>query len=203
MKRLIAIGIAGVWVLVISVFVAYPQADKEALFKKELQAPEITNHDHYVIGCEDVLSIHVWREEALSRTVPVRTDGNISLPLVREIKAAGLTPLELEAAITERLKGFYENPTVSVIVTEANSFKVYVSGQVRKPDVYRLRTETTVLQVIAMAGGLTDWANPKKILVIRNENGKETRITVNYKKAMKGEPGSNVLLRSGDTVIVP
>jgi polysaccharide export outer membrane protein len=203
MKRWICTGIVGSWVFLISIFIAYPQTTKELFLKKELQAEAVADREHYVIGCEDVLSIHVWKEETLSRTLPVRMDGNISLPLVHEIKAAGLTPLQLEAAITEKLKKFYENPTVSVIVMEANSFKVYVSGQVKKPDVYRLRSETTILQIIPMAGGFTEWANQKKILVIRKENGKETRIIVNYKKAMEGEPGSNVVLRRGDTIIVP
>ena len=182
----------------------YAQTDKEVGLKKESLAEGVADLDHYVIGPEDLLSIHVWKEDALSRTVPVRMDGNISLPLIHEIKAAGLTPLQLEAAITERLKGFYENPNVSVTVMEANSFKVYVSGEVMKPGVYRLREETTILQIIPMAGGFTDWAKRKKILVIRKENGKESRFTVDYKKAMKGDdPNSNVVLKSGDTIIVP
>jgi len=203
MKRFIYAGIIGSWVFFISTFVAYPQADKELVFKKESQAEVLADRDHYVIGCEDVLYIQVWKEEAMSRTLPVRMDGNISLPFIREIKAAGLTPLQLEAIITEGLRRFYENPTVSVTVMEANSFKVYVSGQVKTPGVYRLRSETTVLQIIPMAGGFADWAKQTKILVIRKENGKESRITVNYKKAMKGNPGSNLVLRPGDTVIVP
>ena len=186
-----------------SALMAYPQADTEVVLKNESLAEGVADRDHYVIGCEDVLNIHVWKEEALSRTLPVRMDGNISLPLIREIKAAGLTPLQLEALITEGLKRFYENPTVSVTVMEANSFKVYVSGQVKTPGVYKLRSETTILQIIPMAGGFTDWAKQKKILVIRKENGKESRITVNYKKAMKGNPGSNLVLRAGDNIIVP
>jgi len=203
MKRLIFTGIVGSWVFLSSVFIAYPQSDRDVSSKKEPRAESVTDRNHYVIGCEDVLYIHVWREETLSRTIPVRMDGNVSFPLVHDIKAAGLTPLQLEKAITERLKKYYENPTVSVTVMEANSFKVYVSGQVRKPDVYRLRSETTILQIIPMAGGFTDWARKTKILVIRKENGKETRITVNYKKAMEGDPGSNLVLRPEDTIIVP
>jgi len=203
MTRLIYTGIVGTWVSLIPIFVAYPQADQEVLPKKESQAESIADYDRYVIGCEDVLYIHVWKEDALSRTVPVRMDGNISLPLVGEIRAAGLTPFQLQVAITARLKRFYENPTVSVMVTEANSYKVYVSGQVRAPGMYRLRSETTILQIIPMAGGFTDWAKETKILVIRREKGKETRFTVNYKKAMKGEPGSDITLKSGDTIIVP
>jgi polysaccharide export outer membrane protein len=183
---------------------AYSQADKEFLSKKEGQADVAADNDQYVIGAEDVLYTHVWREDALSKTVPVRLDGNISLPMINEIKAAGLTPLQLKEDLTRRLKEFIENPVVSVTVIEANSFKVYVSGQVKGPGMYRLRSETTVLQIIPMAGGFTDWANQKKILIIRKEKGKERRITVNYKKIVNGkDPGSNVILRPGDTIIVP
>jgi len=203
MKRLVSAGIIGSLVFFISTLMAYPQTDKEVVLKKESQAEGVADRDHYVIGPEDVLYIHVWKEDALSRTIPVRMDGNISLPLIHDIKAAGLTPLQLEAAITERLKGFYENPTVSVTVMETNSFKVYVSGEVRTPGVYKLRSETTILQIIPMAGGFTDWAKQRKILVIRKENGKEKRFTIDYKKAMKGDdPSSNVVLKPGDTIIV-
>jgi polysaccharide export outer membrane protein len=202
MKRLVSAGIIGALVFFIATLIAYPQTDKEVVLKKESQAEGVADRDHYVIGSEDVLTIHVWREEALSRTVPVRTDGNISLPLIREIKAAGLTPLQLEEAITERLKGFYENPNVSVNVMEANSFKVYISGEVRRQGVYKLGEETTILQIIPMAGGFTEWAKENKILIIRKENGEEKRFTVNYKKAMKGDSGSNVILKPGDTIVV-
>jgi polysaccharide export outer membrane protein len=146
----------------------------------------------------------VWKEEHLSRTVPVRIDGKISIPLVDEIQAAGLTPLQLKELLMKRLKEFVDIPNISVMVMEANSFKVYISGQVRNPGVYRLRSETTLLQIIPMAGGFTDWANQKKILIIRKENGKEKRMTVNYKKILKGDDkSSNVILKSGDTIIVP
>jgi len=202
MKRLAYAGIIGSLVFFVSTIIVFSQADREIPLKKEAQAG--VDKERYVIGPEDVLYIHVWKEDALSRSVPVRMDGNISLPLIHEMKAAGLTPLQLEAAITERLKKLYENPNVSVIVMEANSFKVYVSGEVMKPGVYKLRDETTILQIIPMAGGFTDWAKQKKILVIRKENGKEKRFTVDYKKAMKGDdPNSNVVLKPGDTIIVP
>jgi len=160
--------------------------------------------DTYVIGPEDVLSINVWREEALTRQVPVRRDGKISLPLVDEIHAAGLTPLQLKEKLTLRLKEFIDNPNVSVIVTQANSQKVYVSGEVRTPGVYPLRGETTLLQVIPMAGGFTEWADQKKVLIIRKESGKDKRIVVNYKKIVSGEDMSyNIILEPGDTIIVP
>ncbi|MGA2317740.1 MAG: polysaccharide biosynthesis/export family protein [Thermodesulfobacteriota bacterium] len=204
MKRLVYVGIIASMVFFVSTTIAFPQTDREIQLKKDSQAQAVVDKERYVIGPEDVLYIHVWREDALSRTVPVRTDGNISLPLIHEIKAAGLTPLQLEEAIAEKLKGFYENPNVSVTVMETNSFKVYVSGEVRTPGVYKLREETTILQIIPMAGGFTDWAKQRKILVIRKENGKEKRFTVDYKKVMKGDdPSSNVILKPGDTIIVP
>jgi len=204
MKKTVFFGFIGLSVLLISISIVHSQTDKEVILKKQAQAEVAVDNDQYIIGPEDVLYIHVWREDALSRTVPVRVDGNISLPIIHDIKAAGLTPLQLKEALAQRLKEFIESPNVSVTVMEANSFKVYVSGQVRTPGVYRLRSETTLLQIIPMAGGFTDWANQKKILVIRKENGKEKRIIVNYKKIMKGDdPSSNLVLKAGDTIIVP
>jgi polysaccharide export outer membrane protein len=182
---------------------AFSQEDKQGAEKK-LEPQWMPVSESYVIGPEDVLNIHVWREEALSRTVPVRMDGKISLPLIDDIQAAGYTARQLKEVLTKRLKEFIDNPNVSVTVTEANSYKVYVSGQVRTPGVIRLRNETTILQIIPMAGGFTDWANQKKILVIRKENGKEKRITVNYRKIVKGgAPESDIVLKAGDTIIVP
>lgn len=195
--------------LALSLMTAIPemsraQPDREILLQKQAQSEIGTDNPHYVIGSEDVLYIHVWREEPLSRTVPVRWDGYISLPLIHEVKAAGLTPLQLKEEITRKLKEFIESPNVSVIVMEANSYKVYVSGQVRNPGVVRLRSETTLLQLIPMVGGFTDWADQKKILIIRKEDGKEKRYIVNYKKLVKGEAlETNLVLKAGDTIIVP
>jgi len=204
MKKTIYVGIIGLLIFLLSASTICSQTEKEIALKKQAQAEVAADSDQYVIGPEDVLYIHVWREDALSRTVPVRVDGNISLPLVHEVKAQGLTPLKLKENLTERFKEFIENPNVSVTVMEANSFKVYVSGQVKSPGVYRLRSETTLLQIIPVAGGFTEWANQKKILIIRKENGKEKRITVNYKKILKGDsPDSNTVLKAGDTIIVP
>jgi polysaccharide export outer membrane protein len=157
-----------------------------------------------VIGSEDVLYIHVWKEETLSKTVSVRMDGMISMPLVDEIQAAGITPLQLKEKLTEKLKDFVEAPNVTVIVMEANSFKVYIYGQVKSPGVLRLRSEPSLVQAISLVGGLSEWANQSKIIIIRKENGKEKRFTVNYKKIVKGKDLSlNILLKSGDTIIVP
>ena len=160
--------------------------------------------DQYVIGPEDVLLIHVWREETLTRQVTVRIDGKISHPLIDEIQAVGLTPMQLRKAVTERIKKFVDDPVVTIIVMEANSFKVFISGEVRTQGVIRLRKETTMLELIPMAGGFTEWADQKKIMIIRKEDGKEKRIIVNYKKIVKGEKGAqNIVLRAGDIIIVP
>jgi polysaccharide export outer membrane protein len=205
MKRLLSIGSIGTFILLITMTnMAYPQADKEILSKKEAPAEVAVDGDQYIIGPEDILYIHVWKEEALTRTIPVRMDGKISLPLIQEIKAAGLTPLQLKEVVTRKLKEFIENPIVSVTVVEVNSYKVYVIGQVRNPGVHRLRSETTVTQIIVIAGGFTEWANQKKILVVRKEDGREKRIKVNYKKIMSGsDTGSDVILKTGDTIIIP
>jgi len=195
-------SIMGVLVLFCSLVFAQPA--KEVPLKKQAQ-PEIkADSNDYVIGPEDVLYINVWREEAITRTVPVRFDGNISLPLIDEVQAAGLTPLQLKEILVEKLKKFVDTPNVSVTVMEANSFKVYISGQVRTPGVFRLRSETSILQIIPMAGGFTEWADQKRILIIRKESGKEKRITVNYKKIVEGQDlEGNIVLKAGDTIIIP
>jgi len=203
-KKLVTIGIIGLAIFFISTPVAYPQNDKEVLLKKQSQAEVAADSDSYIIGAEDVLYIHVWREETVTKTVSVRMDGMISIPLVDEIQAAGLTPLQLKGKLTDRLKQFIENPNVTVVVMEANSFKVYFSGQVKTPGVLRLRSETSLAQAISMVGGFADWANQKKIIIIRKENGKERRFTINYKKIIQGKDlDLNIILKSGDTIIVP
>lgn len=186
----------------LSPMLAYPQGDKEALSKKQAQGEVVADSSQYVIGPEDSLYIHVWKEETLSRTVPVRIDGKISLPLIDEIQAAGLTPLQLKENLVQRFKEFVDIPNVSVIVMEANSFRVFVSGYVRTPGVVRLKSETSILQLISMVGGFTEWANQRKVLIIRKEDGKEKRITVNCKRIVDGKD-PNVILKSGDTIIVP
>jgi len=207
MRRILNVGIIGVLILFIYISASYSQEgkeDKDIILKKQAQAEIAADSDRYVIGSEDVLYIHVWREETLSKTVSVRIDGMISMPLVDEIQAAGISPLQLKEKLTEKLKDFVEAPNVTVIVMEANSFKVYVSGQVKSPGVLRLRSETSLAQAISLVGGLSEWANQSKIIIIRKENGKEKRFTVNYKKIVKGKDLSlNILLKPGDTIIVP
>ena len=180
----------------------FSQQDKDAASTAKVQGEVAADSDSYIIGPEDVLNIYVWREESLTKTVPVRMDGKISLPLVDDVLASGLTPLRLKEILVTKLKDFIDNPNVSVTVMEANSFKVYVSGQVRNPGVFKLRSDTSFLQLMTMTGGFTDWADQKKILVMRKENDKDIRMTVNYKKIIEGKE-SDFAIKRGDTVIIP
>ena len=180
---------------------AQPQGQKDAAPAQTVQGAVATDSDQYIIGPEDVLFINVWREETLSKTVPVRMDGKISLPLVDDVQASDLTPLQLKDVLTKKMQKVIDNPTVSVTVMEANSFKVYVSGEVKQPGVQRIRSEITLVKLIIMAGGFTEWANQKKILIITKEKGVEKRITANYKKIVEGEE-PDIVINRGDTVIV-
>jgi len=192
------------WIIFSAIFpmTAYSGTEKETMSLKQARAEVAADSDQYIIGPEDVLYIHVWKEVDLSRTVPVRMDGKISLPLIDEVSAAGLTPLQLKENLIKKFKEFVDIPNVSVIVMEANSFKVYVSGEVKKPGVLLLRSETSILQIIPMAGGFTEWASENKIIVIRKEDGQEKRYKVNYKNIVKGKD-PNFILKPGDTIIVP
>jgi polysaccharide export outer membrane protein len=202
MKKAVAVFLFTAWVLSITApSIVCAQDGKAADPSGKAQGAAAVDNDQYIIGPEDVLFIHVWKEEAITRTVPVRIDGKISLPLVNDIQAAGLTPLQLKEALTEKLKNFAESPTVTVTVMEANSFKVYVSGEVKQPGVHLIRSEITVVKLIILAGGFTEWADQKNILIITKEKGVEKRRIVNYKKIIDGEQ-PNIVLRRGDTVIV-
>lgn len=199
------IGIMWIGTVLIIGLSACSQKEKEAILIRQGDQPEVVANEHqYVIGPEDVLYINVWKEEALSRTVVVRIDGKISLPLLNDIQAAGLTPLELKENLVKELSKFIESPNVSVVVNESRSYKVFVSGQVRNPGVYPIRSETYLHQIIPMAGGFLEWANPKKIFIIRKEKGEEKRINVDYKKILESEDKTlNPVLKPGDTIIVP
>lgn len=183
--------------------VAIAQGTRDLSVVKPTPGDPSADSSTYVIGPEDVLDIYVWKETDLSRRVPVRQDGKISMPLVGEIQASGLTPLKLKEALIDKLKAYVEIPNVTVNVLEANSFKVYVTGQVLKPGVFTLRSETTILQIIPMAGGFTQWANERKIIIVRKEQGQDKKIIINYKKIVSGEDLSqNLILKPGDTIIV-
>ena len=161
--------------------------------------------DSFVIGNDDVLAINVWKEPDLSRSIPVRSDGRISLPLVGEIKAAGQTPLKLEQEIASKLEPYLEEPEVTVIVQEIKSEKFNILGKVAKPGSYSLKDSATVLDAIATAGGLRDFAKQKSIYVLRqNLDGSESRIAFNYQEVIKGKNiGQNIKLQRHDTIVVP
>jgi polysaccharide export outer membrane protein len=158
----------------------------------------------YIIGPDDVLTIIVWREKDMSGDVGVRPDGKISLPLINDVQAAGLTPEQLRVQLTELVGKVVEEPTVTVMVKDINSRKVFITGQVTKPGPYPLRGPTTVLQLIAVAGGLTEFADTENIAVLRNVNGKPQSFRFNYKDVSKRRNlEQNLELRPGDTVVVP
>jgi polysaccharide export outer membrane protein len=159
----------------------------------------------YVIGVDDVLAINVWKEAEVSRSVPVRSDGKISLPLVGELMAGGQTPLQLEQEITKRLANYISEPEVTVIVQESKSQKINILGMVVRPGSYMLTGSTTVLDAIAMAGGFKDFAKQKSVYVLRqNADGTQQRIAFNYKEVIKGKnTDQNVRLLPRDTVFVP
>ena len=157
----------------------------------------------YRIGADDVLKISVWKEPDLSETLPVRVDGKISMPLLNDVAAAGLTPTQLAALLTERLKKFVADPRVTVIVTAMNSQKVYVTGEVTHTGSMALTPNMTVLQALASAG-FTQFADTKKIYILRIENGQQRKIPVNYKKLVRGDAlDQNIVLKPGDTIVVP
>jgi polysaccharide export outer membrane protein len=168
------------------------------------QALPTADDTNYLIGPEDVLVVSVWKEPEVSGAVNVRPDGKISMPLLNDIQAAGLTPMALKNDITEKLTKFISEPRVTVMVTATNSQRVFVLGEVGRPGTLPLSPNMTVLQAISAAGGLTPFANQKKIYVLRNEGAKQTRHMFNYKQAVKGENETqNIQLKAGDTLVVP
>lgn len=161
--------------------------------------------DSFVIGDDDVLAINVWKEPDISRSIPVRSDGRISLPLVGEVQAAGQTPAKLEQEISLRLRNYISDPEVTVMVQQVNSQKFNVLGQVVHPGAYLITNSATVLDAIALAGGFRDFAKQKAIYVLRqNTDGTQVRLPFNYKEVIKGRnPAQNVRLQPRDTVVVP
>jgi polysaccharide export outer membrane protein len=160
--------------------------------------------DSFVIGNDDVLAINVWKEPDISRSIPVRSDGKISLPLVGEVQAAGLTPLNLEKDIAGRLKNYISEPEVTVMVQQVNSQKFNVLGQVVRPGSYVIANSPTVIDAIALAGGFRDFAKQKSIYVLRQGVSRESRIPFNYKEVSQGKNMTqNIKLQPGDTIIVP
>jgi polysaccharide export outer membrane protein len=171
-----------------------PAADSDK--KTDPGAPD------YVLGVEDRLAISVWREVDMLQTVVVRPDGKITFPLVGDIQAAGRTPRELDEELTQKLGVFIREPVVTVIVAEINAFKVFVLGEVAVQGVLTLRRPTRLLEAIAQQGGLTAYADKSKVVVLRQEDGREARIAIDYRKVLSGErPDQNIFLKPGDTII--
>ncbi|MGA7294063.1 MAG: polysaccharide biosynthesis/export family protein [Terriglobales bacterium] len=157
----------------------------------------------YVIGADDVLHIAVWREADLTATLPVRPDGKISLPLLNDVQAAGMTPMQLAASLTEKLKKYVSDPRVTVVVTQINSKRIYINGEVLHSGPMPMLPRMTVLQALSTAG-LNQFAKTKGIYVLRMVNGKQEKLPVNYKKLLKGQAiDENYLLLPGDTIVVP
>jgi len=176
-------------------------AQATAAGSSESGANRSTAPESYRIGPEDVLLISVWKNDALSRSVPVRPDGKISLPLLNDVQAAGLTALELRDVLTQKLAEYLPSPEVAVIVSDIRSFKVSVIGEVTKPGRYELKSWTTVLDVLALAGGFTQFASRSRIVILQSDGKTMKRIPFNYNK-IAGEQ-ENFYLRNGDIVLVP
>jgi len=163
-----------------------------------------TTDPAYVIGPEDVLDINVWKEPDVSRVVPVRPDGRISLPLINDVLAAGITPQQLAHNVTDKLRQFINGPQVTVIVTQINSQRVFVVGEVLRAGAFPLIPGMTVLQALSSAGGFTTFANVKKIHVMRLRDGKHIELPFNYRDVLNGDnQDQNIKLEPGDTVVVP
>lgn len=174
---------------------------------KSPKAQETSKTDpSYVIGPEDVLEISVWKNSDLSKIVTVRPDGIISLPLIGDFQAAGLTPSQLRESIASKLAQYQKTVVVSVIVQDINSYKIYIVGEVNAPGMYQLKSNTSIVQAIALANGFTQFASKNKVLVIRKDNngGGEERIKVRFSDLLDDKyPGSTLILRPGDTIFVP
>jgi polysaccharide biosynthesis/export protein len=179
---------------------------QESPAKPRVAAPAVAVPDtpvDYVIGPDDTLHVSVWKEPDLTVTLPVRPDGKISLPLLNDIPAAGLTPMQLADSITSKLKKYIADPRVTVVVTAMNSRRVFVTGEVTHTGPMALLPGMTVLQALSTAG-FTQFANVKKIYLLRTENGHQVKLPFNYKEVVKGShPEQNIRLQPGDTIVVP
>ncbi|MGD0568915.1 MAG: polysaccharide biosynthesis/export family protein [Candidatus Sulfotelmatobacter sp.] len=198
---LLGFGTSAVWAQDVSDASAAKPEKAASETRTEAAAPAVPSD--YVIGADDTLHITVWKEPDMSVTLPVRPDGKISIPLLNDVQAAGMTPMQLGASITEKLKKYIADPRVTVVVTAMNSQRIYVLGEVTHTGAMALLPHMTVLQVLASAG-FTQFANLKAIYLLRLENGQETKMPFNYKEAIKGRgTQQNIVLKPGDTLVVP
>jgi polysaccharide biosynthesis/export protein len=180
-------------------------ATKPSAVSNQRRTADADGQAGYVIGPADVLAINVWKDTELSKTMPVRPDGNISLPLIGEMRASGLTAAQLQDLIAQKLKGYVTNPEVNVVVEEVKSRSFNIMGKVMKPGAYDLAKPLTVLDAVALAGGFQDFAKVSKVYVLRTmPDGSQKMLPFNYKQVIKGRQlAQNVELQSGDTVVVP
>ena len=166
--------------------------------------PEAAPLGEYRIGPADLLQVSVWKNETLSRAVPVRPDGMISLPLINEVRAAGLTPMQLQGVLEKKLAEYIPNPEVSVIVQEVHSLAVSVLGEVKTAGRYEFKSRTTVLDALARAGGITEFANRSRILILRQQGSAMKRIVLNYDELISAQEGQEIFfVQPGDVVVVP
>ncbi len=207
MKKVMKLAVLLCAMLMAAGIVAQSSDQPKAAENKSDRPPEAAqgtgSAPDYVIGADDVLHISVWKEPDLSEQLPVRPDGKISMPLLNDVQAAGLTPLQLKDSITEKLKKYMADPRVTVVVLAMNSRRIFVTGEVVHSGPINLLPHMTVLQALAQAG-FTQFANPKAIYLLRTENGKQEKLPFNYKEVVKGNhPEENILLKPGDTLVVP
>lgn len=192
-------------ILVVAIFVPTLLCHSQDAKPSDTPAPtaSVAVPNGYVIGAADVLAVTVWKEPTLSGSLLVRPDGMVSLPLVGDVLATGLTPLQLGDDLTNKLKKYIQDPKVSVVVVAVNSQRIYLLGEVGKPGPLTMTPGMTVLQAVSTAGGPSQYANTKKMYILRNDGGKEQRIPVHYKEALKGDSSQNLVLKSGDTIVIP
>jgi len=214
-SSMILLAIAGVGALTMPVLLQgqnpqeSSQATQSASAKPAANRPEGVNPPvkvgkDYVIGADDVLDVSVWKEQDLTRTLQVRPDGKISMPLLGDVEAAGLTPSQLAQTVSDKLKRYLTAPQVTIILTQINSQRVYVTGEVTRPGAYPVLPGMTILQAITSAGGLTQFANAKKIFLMRDENHIQTKYPFSYKEVLDGRKAEeNLPVRAGDTIVVP
>jgi polysaccharide export outer membrane protein len=201
-KRLAIFAI--VLVAVVSPVRAQQTAGTTAAPAADALPKSATDDPNYIIGPQDTLDVSVWKEPELTRTIPVRPDGKISLPLLNDVQAAGLTPSQLMSQITTGLSKYINSPQVTIIVTAVSSQRIYILGEVSRPGAYVMIPGMTVLQALSNGGGLTQFANRTKIYVLRQENGKQEKHFFNYKDVLSGKrTDENISLKSGDTIVVP
>ena len=162
------------------------------------------SQEYYKVGANDVLNIFVWNEPDLTQDIVVMPDGRIIFPMIGEVMAKGRSVIDLKKIITEKLKDYVSNPEVTVMVRQSNSRQIYTIGKLNSPGPYPLAPDMTVLQALSTAGGFTEWADTKHVMVVRRENNKETMLPFNYQDFIEGKnPAQNILLESGDTIVVP